>query len=231
MSSSHHSSSAKEGEKKKKEREEGETSASSASPSPSPSTSTESKAPLNSKVFDFTSEYFRAEDALANPVESLTRLPEPRAKLFNNISEYANKTFKKSAIEACTKKSKVDLSQPVIERKFTQEQINALVPTKKPKQPENILTLMAKAEGPLALLKKSVGQTVRILVMKNKSSHKSRLKVSWMSARLIAFDKHFNLILHDVIELVPETTQDVCDRLFLRGDNVIAVAKGGSNKL
>lgn len=197
----------------------GEVSASSPS-----STTTGSKTPSNPRVFDFTSEHFQARDALAHPTESLSRLPEPRAKLFNNISEYANKTFKKSAIEACSKKSKVDLDPPVIERKFTQEQINALVPTKKPKQPENVLTLMEKVEGPLALLKRSLGKTVRVLMMKRKSCHKSRLKVSWISARLIAFDKHFNLILHNVIESVPESTQDVCDRLFLRGDSVVAVS-------
>lgn len=216
MASSHVPSSSRE------EKEE------DAKASSSPSTATRGT-PLDSKRFDFTSEHFRAQDALSHPAEGLNNLPEPRAKLFNNISEYANKTFKKSAIEACSKKSNSTLSQPVIERKFTQEQIDALVPTKKPKEPENVLTLMDKVEGPLALLKRSLGQTVRILVMKKKSSQASRLRVSWVSARLIAFDKHFNLILHNVIEVIPSVSQEACDRLFLRGDSVIAVSNVSSN--
>lgn len=177
------------------------------------------------EYFDFTSERFRPLDALENPQKALPKLPEPKAKVFNNISEYANKTFKKSSMaQASTSKSSHVAS--VIERKFTQEQINSLVPTKKHKQPDNVLTLMDKADGPLLLLKRSLGQTVKILVMKFKSCKTSRFKVSWMTARLIAFDKHFNLIIHNVIETAMDgSLSSKCDQLFLRGDSVILVCK------
>ena len=179
--------------------------------------------------FDFTSEHFKPLDALANPQKALPNLPEPKARTFNNISEYANKTFKKStSIQASSSSSSSskssNLLQPEIQRKFTQEQINSLVPTKKHKQLDNVLTLMDKADGPLLLLKRSLGQIVRILVMKFKSASASKLRVSWMTARLIAFDKHFNLILHDVIENSMDGLESKIDQLFLRGDSVILIS-------
>lgn len=188
-----------------------------------PSNSSTCHAANEESVYDFTSENFKPLDSLKNPEKALPNLPQPKAKIFNNISEYANKTFQKSKMKPCTS-SCSSIVQPVIERKFTQEQINSLVQTKKYKQPDNVLTLMDKADGPLLLLKRSLEQTVRILVMKIKSSNCAKFKVSWLTGRLIAFDKHLNLIIHNVIESSPDCSACPIDQLFVRGDSVILIS-------
>lgn len=182
------------------------------------------KSELEDKL-DFTSSKFDPQFALENVNESLTRLPCKNAKVFNNLDEYYKKTFVKSFPAA---KQKEVFVEP--DRKFTAQQIEAC---KRPinsnwKESPDVLKRMHQAMGPLSLLKKLLGQRIKLSIRRRKlgpvSSHFEQVL-----GQLVSFDKHLNLILLDVDRVVllgkEKKKERHCDQLFLRGDNIIFVSK------
>lgn len=179
---------------------------------------------MDKSKLDFTSSKFDPNVALQNVNEALACLPCKNAKTFNNLDEYYKKTFVKSVV---TSKQKQVIVEP--DRKFTPQQIEAC---KRPsnsnwKESPDVINRMSKAVGPLSLLKKLLGQRIKLSIRRRKigpvNSHYEQV-----SGQLVSFDKHLNLILLDVDRVVlmgKEKKERHCDQLFLRGDNIIYVTK------
>ena len=206
-------------------------------------------------IIDLTSRKFNPKAALSSShrQQVLSCLPCPSAKTFNNIAEYSSKTFGKKAV------SKSSVTDVPLERKFTQEQIEACRPReRKVREYTTVLTRMKcpnqvvsypeeKKEplkegnttscGPMHVLHESVGKRIKVLIRRRKFGPKD-CQFSWLTAQLIAFDKHHNLILNDIDEVVTKcsstttfedqeklTRKRHLKRMFLRGDSVQIISK------
>lgn len=185
------------------------------------------------KCFDFVGESFEAGAVLRDREKALKRLPCPNAKTFNNLNEYSNKTFKKTAtVSQCR--------QPLPERKFTAEQVAATVrPEPVVREVPTVLSRMRSQTGPLQLLTRSIGLRIRVRIRRRKAGPPGS-QFACLTGQLVAFDKHFNLILSDVDEhirfrLMSHQQSDVTEqsmrqtdrhhsRLFVRGDSVVIVS-------
>ena len=182
----------------------------------------------DNEKLNFLSPQFDASVALTE-ASCTARLPCPNAKTFNNIDEYFNKTFKKQPDD----KSQIthdDNGVPV--RKFTQEQIASVVkPKVEWKDPGNVLTLMKCQNGPMSVLQQCVGKRIRVLLRRRKLGDSGN-HFAWLSALLIAYDKHMNLVIYDVDEIIGlhrKMTNDSAlakhsKKLFVRGDNIIIIS-------
>lgn len=183
------------------------------------------------KSFDFTGESFDAQAVLRDKERGLKGLPCPTAKTFNNLDEYSKKTFKKTAAISQRRDA-----QP--ERKFTSEQVAACVkPERVIRDQKTVLTSMQSQSGPLQLLTRSLGHRIRIRIRRRKAGPPGSQFAS-LTGLLVAFDKHFNLILSDVDEVIslmshksPGMRQECVQRkdrhvsrLFVRGDSVVIVS-------
>jgi len=191
---------------------------------------------------DLTSKNFDASTALGDHKtrqEVLSLLPCPSAKTFNNLNEYSIKTFKK---DVCP----VTPSSLPLQRQFTQEQVDAVKAVKKRKPMSNVLTRMqclVKCCGPMHVLHQSIGRRILILIRRRKFGPPDS-QFSWLSALLVAFDRHQNLVLHDVLETVsklrPKSETRLQSeqekgrrkrhfkRLFVRGDSIQVVSMTSS---
>lgn len=180
---------------------------------------------------DFTSPHFNASKALTDK-DASQRLPCPNAKTFNNLDEYYKKTFQRQIpIGQRSSSFKID-------RQFTEEQKAACL---KPVATSdgndhltNVLTNMKREVGPLTLLSNCLGKRIKVLIRRRKVGPLLS-QFAWLSALLIAFDKHFNLVIYDVDETIRikrvtstqttfETKERHSKKLFVRGDNVILVS-------
>ena len=183
------------------------------------------------KSFDFMGESFDPEAVLRDREKGLKGLPCPNAKTFNNLNEYSNKTFKKTATVSQRREA-----EP--ERKFTAEQVAACVrPERVVREQKTVLTRMQSQTGPLQLLSRSLGLRIRIRIRRRKAGPPGS-QFACLTGLLIAFDKHFNLILSDVDEVIslmshkrPGVAQECVQqkdrhvsRLFVRGDSVLIVS-------
>jgi small nuclear ribonucleoprotein (snRNP)-like protein len=176
---------------------------------------------------DFTSPQFDAAKALADS-NAAKRLPCPNAKTFNNLDQYFQKTFKKQV--------PIHQRTTTIDRQFTEQQkIACLKPVRESnRQHTNVLSKMNRESGPLTLLSNRLGKRVRILIRRRKVGPLLS-QFAWLNALLAAFDKHLNLVIYDVDEMIrikhvksTGITFDKRERhskqLFVRGDNVIIVS-------
>lgn len=209
------------------------------------------------RILDFTSCKFNPSAVLSSENRTKVKIPCPNAKTFNNIAEYSNKTFGRKA------SNNNNVTTAPIERKFTAEQIAATIkPERKKKDISTVLSRMMcsmtveddveqkekKPEvteavqrersscGPIHVLHEAKGKRVRMMIRRRKFGPIDS-QFAWMTGLLIAFDKHHNLILHDVDEFVSKKSsvmttpvQDEKDhkerrrrhikRIFLRGDSI-----------
>lgn len=181
--------------------------------------------------FDFTGESFDAGAALCDREKGVKSLPCPNAKTFNNLNEYSNKTFKK----AQTQSQRRD-AEP--ERRFTAEQVAACVrPEPVQRQVQTVLTRMQSTTGPMHLLTRCMGLRISIRIRRRKAGPPGS-QFACVTGLLVAFDKHLNLILRDVDEVIslmshkqPGLMQQCIhqkerhvSRLFVRGDSVVIVS-------
>lgn len=183
------------------------------------------------KSFDFIGESFDAEAVLRNREKGLKCLPCPNAKTFNNLNEYSNKTFKKTATGSQHR-------EPEPQRKFTAEQVAACVrPERVVREQKTVLNQMQTQSGPLQLLSRSIGLRIRIQIRRRKAGPPGS-QFACLTGMLVAFDKHFNLILSDVDEVIRlmshketgvaqqciQQKERHVSRLFVRGDSVVIVS-------
>ena len=186
-----------------------------------------SKSDVQDKL-DFTGPLFDPVFALQNTKQALQSLPCKNAKTFNNLDEYHKKTF----VRNVNNPKEEPVGEP--ERKFTQQQIDACSkPSKfKWKDPPDIVSKMDKSTGPLSLLKNCLGQRVRLSIRRRKFGPQLS-QCEEVFGQLVAFDRHLNLILLDVDRVINikrkggtiEKRERHTNQLFLRGDNIIYVAK------
>lgn len=180
---------------------------------------------------DFTAETFDASIALHDRENGLKSLPCPNAKTFNNLDEYSNKTFKKTPVLNQRR-------EPEPERKFTAEQVAACARPERPeREVKTVLTRMQSATGPLHLLTRSMGLRIMVRIRRRKAGPPGA-QFACLTGLLVAFDKHFNLILRDVDEVIrlmshkDQGVRQECihqkerhvNRLFVRGDSVVIVS-------
>jgi len=181
-------------------------------------------------ALDFTSSAFDPVEALSNYLTAIKFLPCPNVKTFNNLDEYSKKTFKRQEDQPC----EVPGAQP--RRQFTAEQRAACANRIRSAQPSStVLTRMENVSGPLDLFHRAKGLRIKLLIRRKKGGPEDS-QFSWLSALLIAFDKHFNLILNDVDEVISvhrdrllsndsrQQRHRHCHRLFVRGDSVVIVS-------
>jgi small nuclear ribonucleoprotein (snRNP)-like protein len=144
--------------------------------------------------------------------------PEPKKKEINTVL-----TRMICSLNVIQKDDKEDVK----DRQITIDELE-MTTNDTPKSPSG-----HKSCGPIHLLHEAQGKRVRILIRRRKFGP-SDSQFSWMTALLIAFDKHHNVILHDVDEFISKkssvmTTLHEDDkekrkrhikRVFLRGDNI-----------
>ncbi|RWS13035.1 U7 snRNA-associated Sm-like protein LSm11 [Dinothrombium tinctorium] len=171
---------------------------------------------------NFESEQFDALKALHAEDQQLM-IPVPNAKVFNNLDEYSRKSFGNASIAVHSSQS--SLKRESFRRLFTAEQM-ATVSTKTWKEPPNVLSKMQQRIGPLSLLTKCLNKRTKVLIRRRRRTENESERFFWLTALLIAFDKHFNLVLYDVDEKCEskcDLTERHFNKLFVRGDNVVLV--------
>ena len=199
-----------------------------------PNTSNYNEISLDSEIMDASVVLFGSHQV---------KIPFPNAKVFNNLAEYYSKTLAKKKNEAEQNvEEKQDISMRLMNTPgssrfadFKFKRDNNIIQSKKPKKIiTNVIEKMTNATGPLSILYRSISKQINILVRRRKMSTLREERFSWITGQLIAFDRHINLALTNVIEQYryksnnSTVTKGVLIRkfsrqLFVRGDNIVLV--------
>ena len=157
---------------------------------------------------DFLSEGFNAELVLRLENSELC-LPVPNAKIYNNLDEYAIKSFpssKKSTVE----QSELDLLRRQHEIKERMKGEIALLDLKRPRKdpnksiPKTVLMLMEENESGLVNF---LNKRLRIFIRRRRKSKHACEQYACLFGQLMFYDRHWNLILSDVSETVQFVNQ------------------------
>lgn len=164
---------------------------------------------------DFLSDEFDPLTALKSSSDQV-RLPVPDAKVFNNLDEYALKSFPSKKSDQATssgKQSDLDLLRRQNEiRERMKEKIVQLDAKKKPRkrednQPRTILTPLSKSDGNRLSLEKFLNKRLRIFIRRRRKSKHGCEQYACVFGQLMFYDKHWNLILSDVNETMQYVDQ------------------------
>lgn len=163
---------------------------------------------LNRQI-DFLSEEFSPEIVLNLPDDKIN-LPVPDAKLFNNLDEYALKSFPaKRPSSNPNEQTDLDILRKQNEIRDRMKEKIILLDSKRKKQsnyvPHTVLNLMNKSENGLG---RFLDKRIRIFIRRRRKSKHPCEQYACLFGQLMFFDRHWNLILADVIE----TMQYVNDR-------------------
>ncbi|XP_066151397.1 U7 snRNA-associated Sm-like protein LSm11 isoform X2 [Euwallacea fornicatus] len=140
---------------------------------------------------DIYSEKF---DPLAFLLSEQAKIPRPDAKVFDNLAKWQSHHQQKSRQDVEKKKTPGKSDLPA--RRWLPHQLP--VDTRRPQRsPRNVLTKIQTIQGPLALLRKFMEEKTRIkIVTRNEKGVRG-----YCNAYLLAFDKHWNLVLGEVEEV------------------------------
>ncbi|KAL1508897.1 hypothetical protein ABEB36_003717 [Hypothenemus hampei] len=148
----------------------------------------------NSEINDDekTNLYSENFDPLVFLLSDKAKIPQPKAKVYDNVSKWYSNCNKSGNSENRRKKIE-KMDQPV--RRWQPHQLP--VESKKPQRPrKNLFIKMENMQGPLATLRKYMEEKTRIkIVTRNATGVRG-----YCIAYLLAFDKHFNLVLSEVDE-------------------------------
>lgn len=191
---------------------------------------------LDAKL-NFESECFNALQVLTVE-EKLIKLPVEKAKLFQNLVEYENKSFpKKSNILLKSEKKEETKEEVKKPREMPYSGGYELPFVSKPrKELKNVLTKMYDNDGPISLLSKCLNKRIRVILRRRKLTIDNCDTFATLFGHLVAFDRHFNIILKDVQEFVKILNQDNLKSknafprerslkfIFIRGANVVLIS-------
>lgn len=155
------------------------------------------------------------------------KIPVPNAIVFNNLDEYYKNAFnKKNAEQKIKNKNAGNPSNKV------RENIAFNIKSKgRPKLPDVIQKM--NNQGPLSILYTSIKRQIKVLIRRKKLCSFNERFV-WLTGELVAFDKHFNIILKNSLETYRKKTSAVdqyriinkkSEQTFIRGDNVVIIIK------
>jgi small nuclear ribonucleoprotein (snRNP)-like protein len=175
---------------------------------------------------NFESQSFDAKSALLNDNIEVT-VPVSDAPIFNNIEEYKRKTLSKTnAIKLLESKNKSKTEDKLMVR--STKLVETLTAPKPAKQLSTVLTRMRQQKGPLDVLYRAINNRIKVLIRRRKRCEIFDGRFGWIKGLLIAFDKHYNLVLTDVDEThnIIKSNQniEICNhirQLFVRGDNEV----------
>ncbi|KAH9417475.1 LSM domain [Dermatophagoides pteronyssinus] len=185
------------------------------------------------------------------------KIPVPEAKIFNNLDEYYKSSFqKKMSIQESKNQPKkpANLYERNVEFFYQkQDESTTTETTSRNRRSRELTDVIKKMEqsqkGPLSLLYQSMDKIIKILIRRRRKSCLLREeKFSWITGRLIAFDKHFNLVIEDAIETyhhqrrrqIKSSTIDnkstnnsiqiqiinkQSRQLLIRGDNIVMIVR------
>lgn len=154
------------------------------------------------------------------------KIPVPNAIVFNNLDEYYKNAFNKKNSEQIKNKNIGNPSNTI------RENIAFNVITKgRPKLPDVIQKM--NNQGPLSILYLSIKKQIKVLIRRKKLCPFHE-RFAWLTGELVAFDKHFNIILKNSLETYRKKTNSVdqykiinkkSEQTFIRGDNVVIIIK------
>ena len=172
------------------------------------------------------------------------KIPVPEARVFNNLDEYYKSSFqKKIQIEG---KNQPKNPANLYERNvafFHKENSNSTeTPRRRSRELTDVIKKMEQAKkGPLSLLYDSMDKIVKILIRRRKACLLRDERFSWLTGRLIAFDKHFNLVIDDALETYRHQTKSSSmdnsnkttiriinkqsKQMVIRGDNIVFIVR------
>ena len=168
------------------------------------------------KETDFLSAEFDAERVLQTP-ENALELPVPNAKIFNNLDEYALKSFpSKRPVASSTARAIEPTDLDILRRQHEikermRSQIEVLDSKQakaRARQVKNVLSLMESDESGL---RKFLNSRLRIFVRRRRKSKHPCERYACLFGQLMFFDKHWNLILSDVSETMQFVSQSPAD--------------------
>ncbi|KAI2805486.1 hypothetical protein RDWZM_008742 [Blomia tropicalis] len=189
------------------------------------------------KVIDLADEVIDPNEVLFND-NVVVNVPAPEAKTFNNLAEYYSKTFGKKNEEKFEQNinERLNTASTSMERfaNFKLKQNDETeVPRMKRRTKSNlcIFDKMNQSTGPLSILYRSMGKQLKIFVRRRKICSSKEERFSWLTAHLVAFDRHLNLALQDVVETFSHQLnskhsvmiQKRTRQMLIRGDNVVLV--------
>ena len=161
---------------------------------------------------DFLSDDFNPELVLQMPEDAI-ELPVPNAKIFNNLDEYALKSFpskKPSATAAGAESKQTDLDilrrQHEIKERM-KGQIEVLSSKKWRNEDREVKTVLNLMECDESGLGKLLNKRLRIFVRRRRKSKHPCERYACLFGQLMFFDKHWNLILSDVSETMQFVNQ------------------------
>ncbi|XP_066254544.1 U7 snRNA-associated Sm-like protein LSm11 [Euwallacea similis] len=157
---------------------------------------------------DIYSEKF---DPLAFLLSDQAKIPRPDAKVFDNLAKWHSHHQQKSK-QVVEKKTSAKSDLPA--RRWLPHQLP--VDAKRPQRgPRNVLTKIQSIQGPLALLRKYMEEKTRIkVVTRNEKGVRG-----YCNAYLLAFDKHWNLVLGEVEEVWMRSIRVRTNPLLIGPDN------------
>lgn len=161
------------------------------------------------KQTDFLSNDFNPELVLQLP-EDAVELPVPDAKIFNNLSEYALKSFpaKKPSTVSATKSEPAEQTDlDILRRQYEiKERMKSQIVVLDSKQARlqarqmEVKTVLSLMESDESGLGKFLNSRLRIFVRRRRKSKHPCERYACLFGQLMFFDKHWNLILSDVSE-------------------------------
>ncbi|UXI17207.1 hypothetical protein NH340_JMT03150 [Sarcoptes scabiei] len=175
-------------------------------------------------------------------------IPVPEAPVFNNLDEYYRKSVHKrneSLLNSGPKQNSSSVVKEIENKRLLNSIRNEKVIKSTPKNISkltDVIQKMSNEHGPLSILYRSLNSSIKVLVRRMKASNLREERFSWITGHLMAFDKHFNLILMNVIEsyrhqmrekknheiyLIKKSTK----QLLIRGDNIILINLIDENRL
>ncbi|XP_027198403.2 uncharacterized protein LOC113792687 [Dermatophagoides pteronyssinus] len=185
------------------------------------------------------------------------KIPVSEAKIFNNLDEYYKSSFqKKIAIQESKNQPKkpANLYERNVEFFYQKQDESTTTETTsrrniRSRELTDVIKKMEQSKkGPLSLLYQSMDKIIKILIRRRRKSCLLREeKFSWITGRLIAFDKHFNLVIEDAIEtyhhqrprqiksstIDNKSTDNIqiqiinkqSRQLLIRGDNIVMIVR------
>ncbi|XP_015789411.1 U7 snRNA-associated Sm-like protein LSm11 [Tetranychus urticae] len=202
---------------------------------------------------DFESDKFDPLTVLTADVKLLT-IPDPKAKTYNHLEEYERKSGAKQLgllgeIEQGTSSKAATVSSTEVKlfddglkfnRKAREEELKkTLTPVvRSKKNQKSVLSIMnSDVAGPVAFLFKCVNQRVKVVIRRRRIVFQNHDQYAHLFGNLVAFDKHYNLVLSDVVERIslksddknieknlPQNKRRTFKTIFIRGSNVIFVS-------
>ena len=171
---------------------------------------------VDEKGKDFLSNDFNAEIVLKLPDNEI-ELPAPNAKLFNNLDEYALKSFpsKKPSRSSSKLQTELDILRKQTEiKERLKEKIQSLDSKKNRRLdrplPKTISNFMN--DNDLGL-KNCLNKRVRIFLRRRRKSKHPCEQYACLFGQLMFFDRHWNLILSDVNETMQFVNEELNEEL------------------